>query len=178
MLRHLFSRRSRSPGPLNKSSSLFLLRGKRHRHSWVLGVISCWKMLEQIRHFRLSQQVKWESKKHDIVKLEEVGNSKREVSFLEIHQVKKSGKSVSLIFFWIFSWTKRFSLVFLLMHKTASPHPQLSPASLSQQRRHNDWPGFILLFSITISLQGYWPKSKGCSGIPLYQRQRRSSMRS
>lgn len=29
MLRHLFSRHARSPGPLNKSSSLFLLRGKR-----------------------------------------------------------------------------------------------------------------------------------------------------
>lgn len=42
MLCHLFSRRARSPGPLNKSSSLFLLRGKRLRHSWVLGVTSHW----------------------------------------------------------------------------------------------------------------------------------------
>lgn len=40
MLCHLFSRHAGSPGPLNKSSSLFLLRGKRLRHSWVLGVTS------------------------------------------------------------------------------------------------------------------------------------------
>lgn len=42
MLCHLFSRHARSPGPPNKSSSLFLLRGKRLCHSWVLGVTSCW----------------------------------------------------------------------------------------------------------------------------------------
>lgn len=92
MLRHLFSRRTRSPGPLNKSSSLFLLRGKRHHHSWVLGVISSWKMREQIRRFRLSQQVKWESKKQVIVKLEGVRNSGQDFLLLEKNQKTKVKK--------------------------------------------------------------------------------------
>lgn len=29
-----------------------------------------------------------------------------------------------------------------------------------------------VLFSISVSLQGDWPKSKGCSGIPVHQRRR------
>lgn len=73
MLCHLFSRRARSPGPLNKSSSLFLLRGKRLRHSWVLGVTSrwCWRR----RNYDISvslRQVKRSSWKQANVKSEEV----------------------------------------------------------------------------------------------------------
>lgn len=59
MLCHLFSRHACSPGPLNKSSSLFLLRGKRLRHSWVLGVTSCWCWRRRKFHVSVSlRQVK------------------------------------------------------------------------------------------------------------------------
>lgn len=71
MLCHLFSRRTRSPGPLNKSSSLFLLRGKRLRHSRVLGVTSRWCWRRRKRDISVSlRQVKHSSWKHAGVKSE------------------------------------------------------------------------------------------------------------
>lgn len=74
MLCHLFSRRARSPGPLNKSSSLFLLRGKRLRHSWVLGVTSrwCWCRCKFDISRPPRRQVKHSSWKRANVKSEEV----------------------------------------------------------------------------------------------------------